>query len=268
MKFITFLFPAAAIGSVCAQTACPYGNFQPEKATDTRGVCPMLNALSNHGFLPRNGRDITQNQTVNALHEALNLTPDFGEFLFTAARLSNPQPNATTFNLDHLDRHNLFEHDGSLSRQDAYFGQWSRFNETVWNWTLAFWPGDLLDVQTVANSRAQRMMRSNLTNPEYSLSETGYKFSLGENSALLSILGDKLTQTCPKKFADYLFVNERLPYAVGWQKSEVPIEKKDLINTIHAIEGKTAFPPAPPADNSGDIFNQKRKRWNLHAGEY
>ncbi len=74
----------------------------------------MLNALANHGFLPRDGRDITENQTVTALNDALNLTPDFGQFLFTAARLSNPKPNATTFNLDHLDRHDLFEHDGSL----------------------------------------------------------------------------------------------------------------------------------------------------------
>jgi hypothetical protein len=74
----------------------------------------MLNSLSNHGFLPRNGRDIDENQTVTALNEALNLTPDFGRFLFSAGRISNPMPNATTFNLDHLDRHNLFEHDGSL----------------------------------------------------------------------------------------------------------------------------------------------------------
>lgn len=74
----------------------------------------MLNTLANHGFLPRNGRNISENQTVNALNEALNLEPDFGKFLFTAARISNPAPNATTFNLDHLNRHDLFEHDGSL----------------------------------------------------------------------------------------------------------------------------------------------------------
>nr|ARH52644.1 heme-thiolate peroxidase [Ustulina deusta] len=249
MKFATLLFPAVVLGA-----ACPYGTFSPEKPTDTRGVCPMLNALANHGFLPRDGRDITENQTVTALNDALNLTPDFGQFLFTAARLSNPKPNATTFNLDHLDRHDLFEHDGSLSRQDAYFGQWSRFNATVWNWTMQYYTGDVLDVQMIANSRAQRAMRSNLTNPEYKLSVVGYDFSVAENAAILSILGDKVTQTCPKVFADYLFSKEELPYSVGWKKSELPISLQDLITTFHDIELATAFPAPPPPDNSGEIF--------------
>ncbi|KAI0908705.1 Chloroperoxidase [Ustulina deusta] len=230
MKFATLLFPAVVLGA-----ACPYGTFSPEKPTDTRGVCPMLNALANHGFLPRDGRDITENQTVTALNDALNLTPDFGQFLFTAARLSNPKPNATTFNLDHLDRHDLFEHDGSLSRQDAYFGQWSRFNATVWNWTMQYYTGDVLDVQMIANSRAQRAMRSNLTNPEYKLSVVGYDFSVAENAAILSILGDKVTQTCPKVFADYLFSKEELPYSVGWKKSELPISLQDLITTFQYV---------------------------------
>ncbi|KAK5636267.1 hypothetical protein RRF57_011979 [Xylaria bambusicola] len=252
MKFTALLFPVAVLGA-----ACPYGpgSFEPEKETDTRGVCPMLNALANHGFLPRNGRNINENQTVTALNTALNLTPDFGRFLFTAARLSNPKPNSTWFNLDHLDRHNLFEHDGSLSRQDAYFGQWSRFNETVWNWTMDYWTGDILDVQIIANGRAQRSMRSNLTNPDFAISELGNAFSYGENAAILSILGDKVTETCPKIFADYLFRNERLPYAVGWQKSKIPIEMNDLRNTIHSILNATAFPPLPPPDNSFDVFN-------------
>ncbi|KAI1172244.1 Chloroperoxidase [Nemania sp. FL0916] len=200
MRLTTLLFPAVVLGS-----ACPYGTFKPEAPGDTRGVCPMLNTLANHGFLPRNGRNINENQTVEALNKALNLDMDFGRFLFTAGRLSNPLPNATWFNLDHLDRHDLFEHDGSLSRQDAYFGQWSRFNKTVWNWTTQYYTGDVLDVQMVANSRAQRQMRSNLTNPKYQLSEVGYLFSVAENAAILSILGDKVTQTCPKKFADFLF---------------------------------------------------------------
>ncbi|KAI0874031.1 Cloroperoxidase [Hypoxylon argillaceum] len=250
MKFTTLLFPAVVLGA-----ACPYGTYQPEEPTDTRGVCPMLNTLANHGYLPRNGRNINENQTVQALYDGLNLAPDFGAFLFRAGRLSNPKPNATTFSLDDLDRHDLFEHDGSLSRQDAYFGQWSRFNQTVWNWTTQYYTDDLLNVQIVANGRAQRQTRSNLTNPMYSLSEVGYLFSVAESAAILSILGDKVTQTCPKKFADYLFTNEELPFAVGWQRSNVSITLQDLVTTFLAIQSATAFPPRPPPDSSVDIFN-------------
>ncbi|KAI0455295.1 Chloroperoxidase [Xylaria acuta] len=222
MKFATFLLPAVVLG------ASPYGIFKPEDPTDTRGVCPILNTLANHGFLPRTGRDINENNLVQALYDALNIDHEFGLLLFTAGRLANPKPNATTFNLDHIDRHDLFEHDGSLSRQDAYFGQWSRFNQTVWNWTMQYYTGDLLDVQMVANSRAQRHMRSMLTNPEYQLSQLGYDFSIGEQALILSAIGDKVTQTCPKKFVDYLFTNERLPYSIGWNKSALPISIADL----------------------------------------
>ncbi|KAI0397641.1 Cloroperoxidase [Xylariaceae sp. FL0594] len=272
MKFTTLLFPTAALGAVCAKTSCPYGygQFQPEKPTDTRGVCPMLNTLANHGYLPRTGRDINENTTVSALYEALNLAPDFGRFLFRAGRLANPLPNATTFNLDHLNRHDFFEHDGSLSRQDAFFGPWARFNQTVWGWTLQYLDKDVIDVQTMANARASRVTRSMLTNPDFKMSDVGYLFSVAESAAVLSIIGDKRTQTCPRKFVDFLFVNERLPHEVGWKKSSVPITLDDLVTSFAGIENHTSFPDSPPPDNTTEIFNQGiaqgAKRCSPHLG--
>ncbi|KAI1433552.1 Cloroperoxidase [Xylaria sp. CBS 124048] len=250
MKITPFLFPAVVLGA-----ACPYGTFSPEKPTDTRGVCPMLNALANHGFLPRTGRDISEDILVKGLQDALNLAPDFGKFLFTAGRIANPMPNATTFNIDHINRHDFFEHDGSLSRQDAYFGQWSRFNQTVWDWTLQYYTSDVLDVQIVADARAQRHTRSQLTNPDYRLSELGWEFSIAENAAILSIIGDKTTLTCPKKFVDYLFSKEELPYSIGWKKPMIPIELQDLFITFDAVQNATSFPPPPPPDNTTDVFS-------------
>ncbi|KAI1825790.1 Cloroperoxidase [Xylaria intraflava] len=249
MKLTTLLLPTAALGATV-----PYGTWSPEKPTDARGVCPMLNTLSNHGFLPRSGRNITEDILVKGLQDSLNLEPSFGQFLFTAGRLANPKPNATTFDIDQLDRHDFFEHDGSLSRQDAYFGQWARFNATVWNWTLQYYTSDILDVQIVANARAQRHTRSMLTNPDYRLSDVGYEFSVAENAAIISIIGDKTTQTCPKKFVDYLFSNEKLPYAVGWSKPKDPISLDDLLIAYQAIYNATSFPPPPPPDNSTAIF--------------
>jgi hypothetical protein len=52
----------------------------------------------------------------------------------------------------------------------------------------------------------------------------------------------------------YATVNERLPYEIGWKKSEVPIELNDLIRTFGAIQQATSFPPPPPDDDSIDIF--------------
>lgn len=79
-----------------------------------RAPCPMLNTLANHGFLPHNGQNITEFDTINALYTALNVNQTLGEFLFKAALTTNPTPNATTFSLDNLSRHNILEHDASL----------------------------------------------------------------------------------------------------------------------------------------------------------
>jgi hypothetical protein len=74
----------------------------------------MLNTLANHGFLPHDGKVITENRTINALQTALNIDPVLAEFLFQKALTTNPTPNATTFDLDDLDAHDILEHDASL----------------------------------------------------------------------------------------------------------------------------------------------------------
>lgn len=74
----------------------------------------MLNTLANHGFLPHSGKNITEEDTVNALNTALNVDQSLGVFLFQHAITTNPAPNATNFSLDNLDRHNILEHDASL----------------------------------------------------------------------------------------------------------------------------------------------------------
>ena len=74
----------------------------------------MLNTLANHGVLPHSGKDITQDDVLNGLWSALNINNTLGQFLFEAAVSTNPTPNATTFDLDNLSRHNILEHDASL----------------------------------------------------------------------------------------------------------------------------------------------------------
>lgn len=74
----------------------------------------MLNTLANHGFLPHDGKNITEEITIKALDTALNIDAELGKFLFDFAATTNPEPNATEFSLDHLSRHNILEHDASL----------------------------------------------------------------------------------------------------------------------------------------------------------
>ena len=74
----------------------------------------MLNSLTNHGYLPRNGKGITKQMAVEVLSDVLNWDASVVNDLYDFAQPTNPAPNATNINLDELSTHNILEHDGSL----------------------------------------------------------------------------------------------------------------------------------------------------------
>lgn len=74
----------------------------------------MLNTLANHDILPHNGQNFTLPVIIQALAEGVNFTPELATFLFNFAVQTNPDPNATEFNLDQLGTHGILEHDASL----------------------------------------------------------------------------------------------------------------------------------------------------------
>lgn len=59
----------------------------------------MLNTLANHGFLPHDGRQLTQDAIVDGLAKGLNFDSSLAELMFQMAIVANPEPNATFFTL-------------------------------------------------------------------------------------------------------------------------------------------------------------------------
>lgn len=59
----------------------------------------MMNTLANHGFLPRDGRNITRANAYHALSTALNFENALTDVMFDQAIGVNPEPNATFFTL-------------------------------------------------------------------------------------------------------------------------------------------------------------------------
>ncbi|KAK9413772.1 putative Chloroperoxidase [Seiridium unicorne] len=88
--------------------------------------------------------------------------PDDGDSI-----IANPEPNATSFTLDNLNRHNVLEHDASLSRSDAYFGNNHVFNQTVFDTTKTYWREEILDRLQLANSKLFCQVESRTSNPNY-----------------------------------------------------------------------------------------------------
>ncbi|KAH9883597.1 Cloroperoxidase [Xylariomycetidae sp. FL2044] len=250
MKSSITLFAAAALGSALASPSDPYDDWQPPASDAVRGPCPMLNTLANHGFLPRSGKDISLNKTQDALVAALNIERGLAGDLFDFAVTTNPAPNATTFDLDHLARHNILEHDASLSRVDAHFGDPAPFNQTIFDQTKRFWTGDTITIQMAGNARAARELTSMVENPEFSFNRLQADFSAGEGAAYVIIIGRSLEGQAPKTWVEYFFENERLPLELGWTRPDVTYERLSLRDALVSVANATGFPPEPPSDTS------------------
>lgn len=166
----------------------------------------MLNTLANHGFLPHDGKNLTQELVTKGLGDGLNFAPAFTQIMFKQALPANPDyPNATTFNLDQLNRHNILEHDASLSRLDAYNGNNHLFNQRVFDETKKYWTEPIITAEHLANSKLARMLQSKATNPEYRFTNTTESFSIGEILAPFIAFGDAKNATVRRDLTVYLF---------------------------------------------------------------
>ncbi|KAI8626379.1 Cloroperoxidase [Xylariaceae sp. FL1651] len=177
----------------------------PAGPGDFRGPCPMMNTLANHGFLQRDGRNITRDNAVRALSEGLNFNTSLANIMFDQAIIANPEPNATYFTLDQLSQHNVLEHDASLSRSDAFFGNNHLFNQTVFDETRMYWTGTVLDANMLANSKVARQISSKAFNPTYVFTSNTEEFSLGEVAASVIAFGDMETVTVNRSLVEYFF---------------------------------------------------------------
>lgn len=65
----------------------------------------MLNALANHGYLPRDGKDITLAQLMQGLKRGINLAPDASLIVGIKALQASSTGRRVSFHLDDLNKH-------------------------------------------------------------------------------------------------------------------------------------------------------------------
>ncbi|KAI1378086.1 Cloroperoxidase [Hypoxylon crocopeplum] len=258
MRFTTLSVVLGAVLAAAADPPCKSLWKAPEP-TDFRGPCPMLNTLANHGFLPHNGRNITKETMINALASGLNFNTSLGAVMFAAGVVVNPEPNATLFTLDQLNAHNVLEHDASLSRSDAFFGNNHVFNQTIFDETRVYWTGPILDANMLANSKVARQLNSKAFNPTYRFTSATESFSLGEVSAPVVAFGDYSTVTVNRTLVEYFFENERLPTELGWSKRTSVVSLADVLRLSEAISNATSL-----LSGSGSVASTRRR--DLHLG--
>ena len=85
-----------------------------------RTPCPLLNAIANHGFVNRDGYNITKDQLIPVLRDIVGFDQGLSEFLFEAGTSTTKNPNGSSFDFKDVNQHDLLEHDGSLRYASAF----------------------------------------------------------------------------------------------------------------------------------------------------
>ncbi|KAF7550909.1 heme-thiolate peroxidase [Cylindrodendrum hubeiense] len=197
----------------------------------------MVNSVANHGYLPRNGLNISLPDLIVAFTAALNLDPAATTLVGNKALLSG---NNVTFDLDNLNKHGILEHDGSLSRNDVYFGDNHSFNETIWTSVASHFNQSTISIATAAIARKERLQAAAAVNPAFSLSASDTQFSFIETALYLSIFGSVEDGNAVTEWVKIMFEQERLPFQEGFTTSEEVVTAAGILGLVAKLAAASA----------------------------
>ncbi|KAG3103556.1 hypothetical protein PI124_g14133 [Phytophthora idaei] len=204
------------------------GNTRPFR----RSPCPALNTLANHGYLPRNGQNVTKAVLGPAVMSVYNLGED------ATATLLALVPDS--FSLDFLSTHNMIEHDASLIHNDVYFGG----DPVQVNLTLAEQllergaSSGKLGVAELGATRKARLADSLAINPNLTFGSTQQTLAFLESSILILGFGSKNNETVSVDTARSFLVDEKIPD--GWERASSAVSAAEARATAAKIDAASA----------------------------
>lgn len=213
----------------------------------SRSPCPALNALANHGYLPRDGHDITFSNIVESLQKGFGLSRDFAFFMAIGTFTLLRRPSLKPFDLAGTDRHNYIEHNASLTRDDCP-DVWELGNNYINPQRLqefldkaaptATSNGD--DVITTADIASHRIQLEERCPAQ--LDGLHAELARAEFAMVMEIFGHGKTREVNKRDLEIFLKEERFPE--GWKPThtlqlwEAMARSKDIRTTMAAIKKK------------------------------
>ncbi|ODQ54525.1 Cloroperoxidase [Saitoella complicata NRRL Y-17804] len=156
---------------------------------DHRTPCPGLNALANHGVIPHDGKKVSPVELYHALRDYYSANFPSCWALLSGALQSSW--DGRTIDLGALCRHNLIEHDASLTRPDSGFGDQRKADPALLKKFISCSKdGKYLTIDDIGRYRVERVRHSKEINPTYSLDLPHRILSYGEPTLLLDVFGD------------------------------------------------------------------------------
>ncbi|KAF2258356.1 Chloroperoxidase, partial [Lojkania enalia] len=156
---------------------------------------------------------------VHALAVSINMSAETATTFAGIGLSASRDPASGTFDLDDLNRHNIVEHDASLSRRDfALNGASQAFSAEIFAETLAHL-GDAEDITIPAAAAARygRVETERKRNENFTYGARQQFASYLESALYYQALRDARTGKTPVDFFKVLFEQERLPYKEGWR---------------------------------------------------
>ncbi|KXJ87167.1 Chloroperoxidase [Microdochium bolleyi] len=233
MKITSALSAAALVGAVVAD---PYGHgWQAPRPGSSRSPCPMVNAIANHGYISRDGKNISLAELQNGFRDGVNFVADILTQVGNIALSLSTTGDNSTFNLADVGAHNVIEHDGSLSRRDAHFGSPIPFDRAVWLTTVSQMKGATVPIETAGKIRLNRLAAAKKENPEFTLNELGGMASVADTALYQIALGDMVNGNPKTQHVKILFEQERIPFNEGYKRKTDPITQDKLDAVIAKV---------------------------------
>lgn len=215
--------------------------FPQNDAQYHRSPCPALNALANHGYIPRDGKNLTPELLKQQVMEVYNMDES------TARTLVRRLP--PNLSLADLGEHGFIEHDASLVHDDANEGNDpSTVNEELAEQLFSLANDEkVITKEALGQHRHNREVQCQRSNPKYEFTAYRQLVSYAEASALLLGLGDYSTASIPVDRARSFLVNERIPD--GFNKSSTPVTNSVSLLVAAQVKYNAYFAsdPAPHA---------------------
>ena len=204
----------------------------------------MLNTFANHGFLHRNGINITKEDFNTAQVDVLNMTPGLASHTTDAmvAKLGSPKNSSASFSLADFAAHDFTEHDASLTRQGSLQGNVVDVQPGLVVLLMNDSSNGWLNVMTIGRSRARREAESRaIGSPR--LSEAFTSFAQLESSFIPLVFGVGDVPRMRSAPADQVrtwLLEERLPVELGYTRSAMPLNAELQASLIDGIKSAHA----------------------------
>lgn len=252
------------------------GDYQPPLPTDLRSPCPVVNALANHGYIPRDGLNVNSVDMKSAISElgigsgiqtALTYTAyvehqdnppsglwafvhdPFAYFLrrFGLRNLGQRDSSGIKcLNLDQLFRHGAVEHDVSLSRRDFAQGDnHSPQQDLIADLVGSSSNGKDITTGDFVQFRQRRLAQQKRDNEKLTFGAVENRLACGEVALIQTVFSSGGARyDMPVPYAKALFEEERLPFVEGWRKRkdspvglfEMASQAKVVRNGVGSIE--------------------------------